>query len=459
MAIFNAEGNLIDANNRCLQFFGVGDVSDIQGYSLYDDPDLPDYVKEKLRKGEPISFNRTYDFRSVRNANLYPTERSDIAEFEIEAHPIGINHEGKPIGYSFQIQDVTVSKEALKAAKDAQERFEIIFNNTPIGLAFHKVVFDENEKPVDYIFLDINSTFEEFTGFRKSMVTQKGLGEISNEVIQNNFDLKEIFDRLFKLDFPVLVEQFTDQQGRTFSITAYLPMPDMVVTAIADITQEAKTYELLQKQRKELSLFAHQMKHDINNYIFKIRGFIDRFEKKPEHNRLEAVKRLLSEMREILEHSVELADAGLSVKKDQIIDFKKILHEVASNHEISMELEIVGPLPKVKADETKVIQILQNIIHNAIEHGKATRIQVKSERKIDSSSIVISNNGKAIPEHIKPRIFERGVTTGDKGKGFGLVIVKRFVEAHGWSIRLLDTEEAAFEITIPNEEQREFQIK
>jgi PAS domain S-box-containing protein len=452
MSIFNPEGKLIDANVSCVRIFGLPNIEAIFGYSIFDDPDLPDNVKEALRKGKEISFNRIYDFQSVRKAQLYPTTRSDIAEFQIDARPFGFDKDGNPLGFSFQMQDVTESREALQAAREAEQRFELIFNNTPIGLAFHRIIFDRNEKPIDYIFLDINSAFEEFTGFKKFKVTQKRLGDISKDV-QKSFDLKDIFDRLFSLDFPVLVERFTDHYGRAFSVTAYMPMSDMIVTAIADITQEAKTYELLQKQREELSQFAHQMKHDINNYIFKIRGFIDRFEKKPDPSRLETVKRILSEMREILDHSVELADAGLSVKKDEIIDLEKILHKAVSNHEASIDLEILGPLPKVKADETKVMQILQNIIHNAIEHGKATIIQVRSERKTNSSSIIISNNGKPIPAHIKPEIFERGVTTSDRGKGFGLVIVKRLVEAHGWDIHLVDTEDAAFEIIIPHEVQ------
>jgi PAS domain S-box-containing protein len=455
MAIFHQKGNLVDANDSCLRIFGLENVRDIQGYSFFDDPDLPKNMKDTLRRGEPIRFNRNYDFKSVQDANLYPTNRSDVAEFQIDARPFGIDKKGNPLGFSFQMQDVTESKRALQAARDAEQRFELIFDNTPVGLSFHRVIFDDNDKPIDYVFLDINSAFEEFTGYARAIVNQKRFGEISKNEFQIPFDLKKIFDKIFSLDFPVIVEHFTDQRGRTFSITAYMPMPDIIVTAIADISQEAETYEQLQQQREELSQFAHQMKHDINNYIFKIRGFIDRFEKKPDPARLETVKRILSEMKEILEHSVELADAGLSVKKGDIIDFESILHKATSNHDGAIELDIHGSLPKVKADETKLMQILQNIIQNAIEHGKATVLEIRSEKKPDSISIIISNNGKPIPEHIKPIIFKKGVTTSAKGTGFGLVIVKRLVEAHGWDIRLVDTENAAFEIIIPDKGQGE----
>jgi signal transduction histidine kinase len=70
--------------------------------------------------------------------------------------------------------------------------------------------------------------------------------------------------------------------------------------------------------------------------------------------------------------------------------------------------------------------------------------------KIDSVyRIQVTNDGKIIPEIQRSKIFLRGFTTSKSGQGYGLAIVKRLVEAHGWTITLLNGKEITFEIEIP----------
>lgn len=58
-------------------------------------------------------------------------------------------------------------------------------------------------------------------------------------------------------------------------------------------------------------------------------------------------------------------------------------------------------------------------------------------------------DGSAIPDEKKDQIFETGFTTNRQGTGFGLAIIKRIVNAHGWSISVTDSRDggARFEIT------------
>ncbi|MHA2236406.1 MAG: sensor histidine kinase, partial [Candidatus Thorarchaeota archaeon] len=109
-------------------------------------------------------------------------------------------------------------------------------------------------------------------------------------------------------------------------------------------------------------------------------------------------------------------------------------------------------LPRVLADRTKLIQIFQNIFSNAVKHGKPTKISVGCQKTKTGLSLTISNDGETIPKQMKSQILRRWLAPKVNQRGFGLSIVRRIVEAHGWTIELLDSLETAFAIRIPASE-------
>ncbi len=61
----------------------------------------------------------------------------------------------------------------------------------------------------------------------------------------------------------------------------------------------------------------------------------------------------------------------------------------------------------------------------------------------------VADTGPGIPESDREKVFESGYSTGEDGTGFGLRIVEEVVDAHGWDIRVTDSDQggARFEIT------------
>ncbi|MHA1614171.1 MAG: sensor histidine kinase, partial [Candidatus Thorarchaeota archaeon] len=157
---------------------------------------------------------------------------------------------------------------------------------------------------------------------------------------------------------------------------------------------------------------------------------------------------IAEKMDSILSKSIALAEAGIIIGTKTLVNFEELIKEVAVTSipdDISLEF---GELPLLNCDRAKMVQVVQNLLQNAFEHGKATSITISSKPDRDGVSVMITNDGIPIPDDFRERIFEESVSLKQNG-GLGLIIVKRIIEAHGWEISLEQVQPTTFKIYIP----------
>jgi len=216
-----------------------------------------------------------------------------------------------------------------------------------------------------------------------------------------------------------------------------------------DITEDKLAYEKLEQQRKELSEFAHEMSHDMTNQFLKLLLYVNLFESGEEPDALDGIRRLVKDMQELLERSITLANVGLAIEKRSDVDLDKILRDIAEfliPDDIRYDQDL---LPQVDGDSTKLRQVFQNLIENAVIHGEPKHIEVRFQENPDCLVIEISNDGIRIPGAIRDKVFTRGFSSKKERKGLGLALVKKIVDAHGWWIDLEISPNTLFRITIP----------
>ena len=127
----------------------------------------------------------------------------------------------------------------------------------------------------------------------------------------------------------------------------------------------------------------------------------------------------------------------------------------SANPDARIELEFEPGMPLLSVDSTRLRQVFNNLIKNALEASpdKPAEVSIRTRRAGDHFEIAISDKGEGIPAEMLANIFEPYVTSKVKGTGLGLAIVKKIVEEHGGRVSLGNNEGAGVtaSITLPLE--------
>ncbi|MHA2352881.1 MAG: PAS domain S-box protein, partial [Candidatus Thorarchaeota archaeon] len=127
--LFDSEGILIAANRAALKIGGISDIKDLIGFSLFDDPNIPNEIKARLIRGEPVKYEITFDFDKVREEGLYETNRSGTIILDAWVTPLGLENGGELKGYLSQLLEITEERQTEAALEDTEKRYQLLAEN------------------------------------------------------------------------------------------------------------------------------------------------------------------------------------------------------------------------------------------------------------------------------------------------------------------------------------------
>ena len=442
--LFDSDGLLVGANKKCFEIFGLEDRGDIIGFDMFKDPNTPEFAKEEVRKGNSVAYESRYDFSKVKIHDMYESSKSGIMHLNCVLSPLKYGREEGLQGYIMHVQDITDRHLAEHALVESRESYKELYNNALIGLFRVRIS--------DGMILECNDQFTKSFGFgdRQTLIDDSSFFKDFLQSSDTWNRLKGTIKEHERLVTELAVTTKDSQRlWMRFSLRMW-PEKGYIEGVMADITQEKYALEMLSKQKEELSDFAHSMNHDLKNIFHNMQGFIELVEDENDLSHLMRLQSLIKETGELLDHSVALADAGLTVEENLVeIDLDHLVRIVAESAVPELIEYIQDPLPVVRADEMKITQVFRNLLDNAVRHGQPSKVEVKYEERNGTFCIMIRNDGKEIPEAIRSKLFLKGFTTSKSGHGYGLTIVKRIVEAHDWKIQFSATGMTTFELIIP----------
>ncbi len=252
----------------------------------------------------------------------------------------------------------------------------------------------------------------------------------------------------------------------------------MVVNRAAErvilLKEHARNLEELKKLNELKNEFLSVVSHDLRSPLSTIGGYVNYLLKKGSFNDLE--KRYLLIIRDIAENLYQLVNELLDVSKLEAgimsinrehTDIAEIISmsinnflilAIDKNNQIVFQNTITNPLAYI--DRMKVLQVMNNLIGNAIKFTENGTITVAASDADSHIRISVTDTGIGIPPEKLEKIFsaytihKSSGTRGEKGTGLGLQICKKFVELHGGTIRVTSTVPggSTFEFIIPRGE-------
>ncbi|MFH0813960.1 MAG: PAS domain S-box protein, partial [Pseudomonadota bacterium] len=434
-------------------------VREIFGYSAEDFLNRPLFIKEIIHPDFVKYFEGKWS--DLIEGNVPTTYEYKIIDpggnerWILQSNKGIFNNQGNIIAIEGLCRNITERKKAEEALRESEERYRSLFKNMLNGYAFCKMLFDKENKPVDFIYIDVNDAFEKLTGLRKEDVIGKRVTEVIPSIKDLNPELIPTYGEVASTGKPAAFEVFFKPLDIWLTISAYSPHKDYFVAIFDNITERKRMEEArerlmadLEAKNKEMEAFVYTISHDLKAPLVSLNGFSGALQKEYEsqlgeegRHYLERIQANVAHMEALIKSLLELSRIGQVVGAIEEIDVAAMLREIRDRlavrlKEAEAEFVVQEPLPTVCADRGRIHQVFANLIENAVKFRSAERplrIEVGCRQESGFYRFHVADNGIGIAPQYHEQIFTpfRKLHPEIEGVGIGLALVKKIVEHHG----------------------------
>lgn len=240
-----------------------------------------------------------------------------------------------------------------------------------------------------------------------------------------------------------------------------------------EIRQLAEDFNLMSESLRQTRIMRRNLTadiaHELRTPLTILRANLDELQAKAKDDEQAVVANLQDEVLRMSKlvkdmETLALAETGNLVINKNRVGLESIIDRLApvlpelEGKEVSLEIALEQNLPQVMADPDRLLQVLLNLLSNALAHSpKGGKIVIRGIKKESYIQISISDQGGGIdPAHL-PYVFERfyradtSRSRREGGMGLGLAIARSLVEAHGGQIWVESRvgQGSVFSFTIP----------
>ena len=458
--LYDKDGYLVDMNDKELEIFGLADMKEALGVSLFENPNIPEDVKEKLRARENVDFSINYDFSKI---DRYVTSRrKDIINLQTKVALL-YDSQNQFSNYLFINIDTTETTSAYTKIQEFEHLFLLIGDYAKVGFAHFNVMTrdgyaqdtwyrnlgEKENTPMPQVIGVYSHVHPEDCAVLKQFVGQVKEGKatsLSKEVRVNRGNGKYSWTSI-----NVMVRDYRPQDGVIEMLCINYDITPLKETEQKLIIARDKAEELDRLK----SAFLANMSHEIRTPLNSIVGFssllaeTDDREERQEYIKIvetnnELLLQLVSDildLSKIESGTFDFVRSDLDVNESCMKIIKSLEMKVPET--VDLVFEKYMPDCHIYTDKNRFMQVITNFINNALKFTKQGTIALGYEQTAPHEiKFYVRDTGVGIPKEKIDSIFERFVklNTFVQGTGLGLSICKSLVSQMGGKIGVESTE-------------------
>ncbi|MFC7095827.1 PAS domain-containing protein [Halobaculum marinum] len=221
---------------------------------------------------------------------------------------------------------------------------------------------------------------------------------------------------------------------------------DVGLAVSEDITERREQRQALRRQNERLEEFVDVLSHDLRNPLNVATGRLTLAREECDSEHLDDIDTALDRCLELISDLLTFAQEGTATIDTEPVSLPAVVDECWQTVETGDATLSVDAAGRIVADESRLKQVFENLIRNAVDHGDPG-VEIVVEALPDG--FAVTDDGPGIPADRRDNVFEAGYSTATGGTGFGLSIVQRIADSHGWSITVTEggAGGARFEVT------------
>jgi len=269
-----------------------------------------------------------------------------------------------------------------------------------------------------------------------------------------------------------------------------------------DISERTERERRLERQNERLSEFASIVSHDLRNPLSVARGRMEMIQEECDSEHVDPVVGAHDRMETMIDEILTLAREGDAATEPEFVPLADVAADCWRNVETDEASLSVQTDLTIRADRCQLQQLLENLFHNAVEHGSASRhssatrdgtvkyssTSPPSHAREDAAGrqpsgepsvadapedavehdgegvkvtvgdaddgFYVADDGQGIPEPDRDGVFEAGRSSVPGGTGLGLRIVEQISDGHGWTVDVHESEGGGARIVLSGVETR-----
>ena len=458
--LYDKDGYLVDINDKELEIFGLSDKHEALGVNLFDNPNIPLEVKERLRAKEDVNFSINYDFSKI---NQYvDSRRNGIINLTTKVTAL-YDSQNRFINYLFINIDTTETTNAYTKIQEFENLFLLIGDYAKVGFAHFNVLTRDGyaqdtwyrnlgEKegiPMPQVIGVYAHVVPEDQAVLKNFVGEVKTGKATS--LRKEVRVCRENGKYTWTSINVMVRDYRPQDGIIEMLCINYDITPLKETEQKLIIARDKAEELDRLK----SAFLANMSHEIRTPLNAIVGFSSLLAETDSRNERQEYIKIVQENNELL---LQLISDILDLSKIEAGTFNFVYTNVDVNEtcaeiiksmsmKVSKGVELIfeEPFPEcyIYTDKNRFTQVISNFINNALKFTQQGSITLGYEQVSHQKiKFYVRDTGMGIPEEKQKSVFERFVklNTFVQGTGLGLSICKSIVSQMGGEIGVDSTE-------------------